>query len=84
MYGCVCCACVPDFHVAARIRDDRIRVSAGVQKRSFLLLLDASNMKEVARAWTKDPVALGFHGHFGKLDEFKQQEQQQQQKASVL
>jgi len=56
-------------------------VSAGVQKRSFLLLLDASNMKEVARAWTKDPVALGFHGHFGKLDEFKQQ--QQQPKASV-
>jgi len=39
-------------------------------------------MKEVARAWTKDPVALGFHGHFGKLDEFKQQ-QQQPPKASV-
>ncbi|DBA84901.1 TPA: hypothetical protein ACH3X1_005915 [Trebouxia sp. C0004] len=53
-------------------------VLAGVQKRSFLLLLDASNMREVARAWTKDPVALGFHGHFGKLDEFKQQQ------ASVL
>ena len=44
---------------------------AGVQERSFLLILDASTMREVARAWTKDPVSLGFHGHFGKKDEFK-------------
>lgn len=54
--------------------DDGILLSvvlAGAQKRSFLLILDASSMQEVARAWTQDPVALGFHGHFGKLDEFK-------------
>lgn len=45
----------------------------GAQKRSFLLILDASNLQEIARAWTKDPVSLGFHGHFGKIGEFLQQ-----------
>ena len=44
---------------------------AGAQKRSFLLILDASSLTEIARAWTQDPVALGFHGHFGKIDEFQ-------------
>ena len=43
---------------------------AGVQKRSFLLLLDAKNLQEVGRAWTQDPVPLGFHGHFSKPNEF--------------
>ena len=46
-------------------------MSAGVQKRSFLLVLDASNMQEMARAWTKHPVTLGFHGNFFGLDAFK-------------
>lgn len=46
-------------------------VLAGVQKRSFLLVLDASNMQEMARAWTKHPVTLGFHGNFFGLDAFK-------------
>lgn len=44
---------------------------AGVQEQSFLLVLDASNMKEVARAWTEHPVSLGFHGHFSELGAFK-------------
>ncbi len=44
---------------------------AGAQKRSFLLVLDASNMQEIARAWTKHPVTLGFHGNFFGLDAFK-------------
>ncbi|KAL3141623.1 hypothetical protein ABBQ32_004860 [Trebouxia sp. C0010 RCD-2024] len=54
--------------------DDGVLLSvvlAGAQKRSFLLILDASDLTEVARAWTRDPVALGFHGHFGTLDEFQ-------------
>ena len=46
-------------------------MSAGAQKRSFLLVLDASNMQEIARAWTKHPVTLGFHGSFFGLDAFK-------------
>ena len=45
---------------------------AGVQERSFLLVLDAGSMQEVARAWTEHPVSLGFHGHFSELDAFKQ------------
>ena len=44
---------------------------AGAQKQSFLLVLDASNMQEVARAWTNHPVTLGFHGNFFGLDAFK-------------
>lgn len=44
---------------------------AGAQKRSFLLVLDASNMQEIARAWTQHPVTLGFHGNFFDLDAFK-------------
>jgi len=46
-------------------------LGAGAQKRSFLLVLDASNMQEVARAWTKHPVTLGFHGNFFGIDAFK-------------
>lgn len=46
-------------------------IYAGVQKRSFLLVLDAGNMQEIARAWTKHPVTLGFHGNFFGLDAFK-------------
>ena len=46
--------------------------SAGLQERSFLLVLDASSMQEIARAWTEHPVSLGFHGHFCQLASVKQ------------
>ena len=46
-------------------------IRAGAQKRSFLLVLDASNMQEIGRAWTQYPVALGFHGNFFGTDAFK-------------
>ena len=71
-YGCILFAEV--FSTSSCVWDADSETAcrfAGTQKRSFLLILDASSMQEVARAWTKDPVALGFHGHFGQLDEFK-------------
>ena len=53
---------MPDYHAVASIRDE---LKAGlaqtyvcIQKRSFLLILDASKMQEVARTRTEDPIAL--------------------------
>ena len=57
--------------VATAASLDSGMLRAGAQKRSFLLVLDASNMQEVARAWTSHPVTLGFHGNFFGLDAFK-------------
>jgi carotenoid cleavage dioxygenase-like enzyme len=35
-----------------------------VENRSFLLLLDAVTMQEIARATLPEPVVYGFHGEF--------------------
>jgi carotenoid cleavage dioxygenase-like enzyme len=39
-------------------------VLAGEQARSFLLVLDAESMQELARAYLPGPVTHGFHGFF--------------------
>jgi hypothetical protein len=53
---------MPDYHAVASIRDE---LKAGlaqtyvcIQKRSFLLILDASKMQEVARTRTEGPESM--------------------------
>lgn len=65
-YSTCWCVCV-----AAAAGLDCAVLRAGAQKRSFLLVLDACNMQEIARAWTHHPVTLGFHGNFFGLGAFK-------------
>ena len=41
-------------------------VLSGSEGRSFLLVLDASDMKELGRAWVPGVVPHGFHGLFDR------------------
>lgn len=43
-------------------------VLAGEEERSFLLVLDARNLKEVARAYLPNVVPHGFHGFFERAE----------------
>ena len=52
---------------ARRGEDDGVLLSVvldGNEGRSFLLVLDAATLGEVARARLPHHVPLGFHGHF--------------------
>ncbi|KAA8498026.1 Beta,beta-carotene 9',10'-oxygenase [Porphyridium purpureum] len=49
----------------ARREDDGVLLSIvhdGARKQSFLLILDASSMTELARCYTSAPIPHGFHG----------------------
>mmetsp|Transcript_14884 Transcript_14884/g.25825 ORF Transcript_14884/g.25825 Transcript_14884/m.25825 type:complete len:96 (+) Transcript_14884:7-294(+) len=40
----------------------------GLQKKSYLLVLDAKTMTEQARMYTPHPITLGFHGGFHPVE----------------
>ena len=54
------------LHCAVQEEDDGVVVStvAGIDGRSFLLVLDAANWQELARAHLPYGMAYMFHGSF--------------------
>ncbi len=49
----------------AKAEDDGVILSValdGIRRRSALLVLDARNMEEIARAWVPHHIPFGFHG----------------------
>jgi carotenoid cleavage dioxygenase-like enzyme len=62
--------CGEPFYVSKKLKtaeDDGYLAYIGFNQdlnQSFLEIIDATNMKFLARIWTNKYIPLGFHGHF--------------------